>query len=296
MVIKMVFLMVFWLNAFPHRLGISQTLSPRTIVTELGIDYAKHCRIEYGQYIQTHGKHNNTMTTRTIGALALRPTGNQQGGYYFYSLMSGQCLHRTHWTKLPMPAEVRDRVHALARRANTKVGLKFTDSDGTDLDVLYPDDDDDGSDSDYSPDQDNDLSDASSEDSSYDNSDSDLPDNQSAELAGVNEPVETTGVDDNPVEPTGVDDDDEDSEDDNLANDDDDETEPVVTTGVGDEPTGVHADETPGVDNHPNLQEYVDKLEAELDAKIAGLDSDYESNDVESDTKLDETFEPIDND
>jgi hypothetical protein len=128
MVIEMVFLTVFWLNAFPHQLGISQTLSPRTIVTGLGIDYTKHWRIEYGQYVQTHEKHDNTMTTRTIGALALRPTGN---GYYFYSLMSGQRLHRTHWTELPMSAEVRDRAHALARRVNAKVGLQFTDSDRT---------------------------------------------------------------------------------------------------------------------------------------------------------------------
>jgi hypothetical protein len=141
----------FWINAFPHKLGISQTLSPRTLVTGLDINYAKHCRIEYGQYVQTHGKHDNTMTPQTIGALALRPTGNQQGGYYFYSLMSGQRLHRTHCTELPMPAEVRDRVHGLARYANAKVGLTFTNSDGQNLDLLYPPDDDDN-DSDFDPD------------------------------------------------------------------------------------------------------------------------------------------------
>jgi hypothetical protein len=103
------------------------------------------------------------MTTCTIGALALRPTGNQQGGYYFYSLMYGQRLHCTHWAELPMPVEVRDRVHTLARRANANQGLTFTDSNGTNLDTLYPDDDDD--DSNYDPDQDDDASYASSEDS-----------------------------------------------------------------------------------------------------------------------------------
>ncbi len=130
MVIQMVFLSVFWLNAFPHRLGISQTLSPRTIVTGLHIDYNTHCRIEFGQYVQTHEKHDNSMASRTVGALALRPTGNQQGGYFLYSLMSGKQLHRTHWTELPMPAEVKDRVHALARRARAHRGLTFTASDG----------------------------------------------------------------------------------------------------------------------------------------------------------------------
>jgi hypothetical protein len=87
MVIEMVFLSIYWINAFPHRLGISQTLSPRTIVTGLHMDYVKHCRVEYGQYVQTYEKQVNTMTPRTVGALALRPTGNQQGGYYFYSLI-----------------------------------------------------------------------------------------------------------------------------------------------------------------------------------------------------------------
>jgi hypothetical protein len=120
--------------------------------------------------------------------------------------MSGQRLHRTHWTEIPMPAEVRDRVHALARRANAKVGLKFTDSAGTDLDTLYPDDDDDDSDSDYSPDPGDDISDASSDDSSSDHSDTDSDTDLSAdnqqELAGVNNPVETTGVDCDPVETT----------------------------------------------------------------------------------------------
>jgi hypothetical protein len=62
-------------------LGISQTMSPRSITTGLDVDYNKHCRIEYGQYVQTHEKHDNSMVTRAVGALALRPTGNQQGGY-----------------------------------------------------------------------------------------------------------------------------------------------------------------------------------------------------------------------
>jgi hypothetical protein len=167
MIIEMVFLCVFWLNAFPHKLGISQTLSPRAIITGLGVDYKEHCRIQFGQYVQTHEKHDNSMTSRTIGALALRPTGNQQGGYYFYSLLSGKRLHRTHWTNLPMPAEVRDRVHALARRAHAHRGLKFTDSAGRDLDALYPPDDD-SDDSDYDPDDDDDSSSGSSSSSSDD--------------------------------------------------------------------------------------------------------------------------------
>jgi hypothetical protein len=71
LIVEMVFLSVFWLNAFPHKHGVSPTISPRTIVTGKHIDYKTHCKVEYGQYVQTHEKHNNNMEARTVGALAL---------------------------------------------------------------------------------------------------------------------------------------------------------------------------------------------------------------------------------
>jgi hypothetical protein len=275
MLIEMVFLNVFWLNAFPHKLGVSQTLSRlRTIVTGQTVDYNKHCRIEYGQYVQTHEKHNNWMTPRTIGALALCPTGNLQGGYYFYSLMSGQRLHRTHWTELPMPDEVRDRVHALARRANANRGLVFTDSQGNNLDTLFPDDDRDA-DSNYDPTQDDGASYASSKDSDYNPSatssqatDADDADNY-PDLAEP-QPVELAGVDDGITNPIAA---------------PEAETPGVDTTGV--DTPGVHApeEETPGVD----LEIYVNELEAELDEEIAALDNDNDPNDSIDDQQTDET-------
>jgi hypothetical protein len=67
------------------------------------------------------------MAPRTVGALALRPTGNALGRYYFFSLKSGLFLNRTYATKLQMPAEVIDRVHALARRQRAQLGLLFGD-------------------------------------------------------------------------------------------------------------------------------------------------------------------------
>jgi hypothetical protein len=181
-----------------------------------------------------------------------------------------------------MPAKVRGRVHALTQRANAKIGLKFTDSNGNDLDARYPDDD-----SNYDPEQD-DNSSASSERSNSHYDDASNSDLHKAELAGVNEPVETRGVNPNADDDASSDDSDDES-------DDEHNNEPVKTTGVGDEPTGVHTYETSGVDDHLSLQEYVDELKAELDADIAGLDSDYEPNQDESDTELDNTFRPIDN-
>jgi hypothetical protein len=104
-VIKIVYASVFWLNMFPATNGISNTISPRSIIAGLRLDYAKHCHLECGTYVQVHEEHNNSMTTRTTGAIALRPTGNEQGGYFFFSLTMGCWLNRNRWTVLPIPAD-----------------------------------------------------------------------------------------------------------------------------------------------------------------------------------------------
>ena len=77
-----------------------------------------------------------------------------------------------------MPEDVKDRLYAMARRAKADQGLSFTDSTGTDLDKLYPDDD---TGDDYDPNDDDDQSCDSDQSSaaSYSNtldSETDTPD------------------------------------------------------------------------------------------------------------------------
>ena len=60
--------------------GVSDTLSPHALMTGYDLDYHKHCRLQFGSYVQTHEEHDNSMQLRTTGAIALRPTGNRQGG------------------------------------------------------------------------------------------------------------------------------------------------------------------------------------------------------------------------
>ena len=47
-IIKMVYAPNLWLNMFPHPNGISQTMSPQTILTGQCIEYATHCQLEFG--------------------------------------------------------------------------------------------------------------------------------------------------------------------------------------------------------------------------------------------------------
>ena len=50
----------------------------------------------------------------SVGAIALSPTGNAQGDYFFMSLASGKRLSRASWTALPMTDAAIARVEALA--------------------------------------------------------------------------------------------------------------------------------------------------------------------------------------
>jgi hypothetical protein len=127
MIVELVIGCVFWLNNFPIIDGISSTRSPRNIMVGFNLDYQVHCAIEFGSYAQVHEDHDNTMATHTTGAIALRPTGNQQGGYFFMSLTTGQKLNQNHWTELPIPKEVIDHVHVLADKCHNNRVLVFAD-------------------------------------------------------------------------------------------------------------------------------------------------------------------------
>ena len=59
LLIEMVYTSVFWLNSFPAQDGVSDTLSPCTLVTGQTLDYNKHCRLEFATYAQTHEDHDN---------------------------------------------------------------------------------------------------------------------------------------------------------------------------------------------------------------------------------------------
>jgi hypothetical protein len=146
MVVVMINASVFWLNAFNHRLSISPARSPWTIVTSKHIDYNRHCRYEFGQNVQTREEHDS-MQSRTFGALALRPTGNDQGNFLFFSLSTGRLLNRVHATSLPIPDDAIDRINTIGRHQKANPGQVFTNRSHQlfDDNAFADDDDTDGS-------------------------------------------------------------------------------------------------------------------------------------------------------
>ena len=85
-------------------------------------------------------KHINSMDLRTSGAIAIRPSGNEQGGHYFLSLHTGKRILRNNWTILPMPNDVVDAIHRLSAASKQAVGITFMDRDSN---ILTDDDEED---------------------------------------------------------------------------------------------------------------------------------------------------------
>ena len=140
-VVDLVYQQVYWFNFTIPENYISTILGPAAIVLGRTYDYNMICGpgTKYGEYVQTHEKTNNTMQARTVSAICLRPTGNTQGSFYYYSLLTGRRLHRRRRTSLPMPEEVIARVHHISERQKFPKGLAFARYDGT----PYDDDDED---------------------------------------------------------------------------------------------------------------------------------------------------------
>ena len=77
------------------------------------VDYAKHCRLQFGEYAQVNKVHDNTIQARVMGSITLHTTGNAKGVYYFMIIITGRRQKRQHFTPLTLPQELINRVHRL---------------------------------------------------------------------------------------------------------------------------------------------------------------------------------------
>jgi hypothetical protein len=94
------------------------------------LDYAKHCRVHCGSYIEAHDDPDitNTLKNRTSPCIALGPTGNFQGLIWAYNLETKAVTKRQEFTPLPMPNRVVKHVLALGKwnkQTKTAQRIKF---------------------------------------------------------------------------------------------------------------------------------------------------------------------------
>ena len=85
--------------------GLSDTKGPGQLILGNTVDYKKFCRLQPGEYVQVHQEdepQNTIDLDRNVGAIALGPQYNFQGGYFFESLLTGKRLRRSRWTPVNM--------------------------------------------------------------------------------------------------------------------------------------------------------------------------------------------------
>ena len=116
MTVELVSHCVRCLNQMPSEDGISEYMSPLTMVTGDGpVDY-NNIKLEFGTYCQVFEDRTitNTPAARSTGAIALTISPSPSGFYRFMSLDTGMLLKRKQYTALPITQAVVERVHELA--------------------------------------------------------------------------------------------------------------------------------------------------------------------------------------
>ena len=94
MIVELVAMATCCLNGFPKDDGVSEYMSPHSIITGWArMDYNK-TPLEFGSYVQLLDRSVNTIHSRTISAIALNPMGDENGTYRFMSLNTGQCSQK----------------------------------------------------------------------------------------------------------------------------------------------------------------------------------------------------------
>ena len=274
LLVELVYTQVFWRNMFALRGGISKTQSPAEIVVNRKLDFNSHCKVQFGEYVQTHEEHDNSMSARTVGAIATRPTGNTQGGYYFIRLDTGRRISRKDWTTLPMPQLVIDQVHRLARRAKSNKTLTFTNLRNEDLDELYADipgiDDEPNTGPAGVVDDDDSTDDSNYYASLSDDSDEDGEEDDESE-EGSDDDNSTSGSDEEENEIPGVDENNDHTDEIPGVDENNDHTEEIP--GVDD-----HAEEIPGVEDNENPNEEHECSEYEEDNTEMMQDNNNDQN------------------
>ena len=174
-------------NDFPNKNGISNTMSPASIVLGRGKIDGNNLKATFGKYYEVHCGTDNTNKERRTSAICLRPS-NSQGGYYFMSIRTGRRIHGYRFTELSMPQHIIDRVHQLA----DDEGAPNLDDDGCPVfewEIGAPvNDDQEPVINNVVPTSDDDDEDSNSEDSEDDEEDTDDNDDNSSTESGSAQP------------------------------------------------------------------------------------------------------------
>lgn len=124
---------VYAANLIPSEGGLPG-ISPREAIYGKKIDFEKALPCGFGDYCHVKYKTDqpdNTMRPRTFGAIALLPTGNDEGAVKFLNLATGHVVTASQFVVLPTPDEI---IHFMNYVADKYPYDEKTESDDAALD------------------------------------------------------------------------------------------------------------------------------------------------------------------
>ena len=139
------------INIVPTRNNFDY-VSPREKLWGRRINVDKELKHGFGDYVQVHvSTVDNSMVERTSGALAMMPSGNLEGSWYYYQLLNNEIIKRNKATVMPITDEIiayindksisrKGKMHTLAI-PHFERGFNHTyiEDDVDDLDTIGPD-------------------------------------------------------------------------------------------------------------------------------------------------------------
>ena len=105
MTVHAVITAVKWINQFPSKGGISDTISPSKLLDGIDDPDMSLKRIGFGSYALAYAGTNNNMEERSVPSIALSQS-NQTGGNFFMSLDTGKRFHSHGWTEAPVDENI----------------------------------------------------------------------------------------------------------------------------------------------------------------------------------------------
>ena len=121
---------IIWLNAFPVKNGVSQLLSPQSIMVQNKLICKKHCRVKFGDYAEVHDEPypRKAISPRTHPEIAAGTTGYSNYTVKFFCLITGRILKRRNFTRYPMIDIISKKTNAWGKKKKREVydnAIKF---------------------------------------------------------------------------------------------------------------------------------------------------------------------------
>ena len=123
MIIELVCTALRGLNKIPAEKGVSDRISPPTIVKGQETFFYNKLQASSGEYAQLYEENgqNNTNAQRSLGSIVLSMIPNTNGNHSFMSLNTGKLTRRKQFTLVRITEEVKLRVKELDLAQNQPV-------------------------------------------------------------------------------------------------------------------------------------------------------------------------------